>query len=1317
MLKRIIVSLVVAVAVSAALFFAAVAWIEKGEGPPTAKPKINRKEDVSAAAAYHIDGEGRALAAPGRPPEDLKKAEAKYYQSLAMFKKLGHERGEAEVLNDLGIFYSDRHQYMKAVDYYENALKIKRRIGWSWGEGNSLVGLADLYRQRTQWNKVAEYLEQAVKAYEKAGDLNAANGIVNDLARMYSILNQDPKAIECLEKWVETVRQHKDPRIEAAALQQLGTFLISRSVFPNSHVDEPKAIGYLEKSVESAKQYELPKTEAKASYSLGEHYDFRARRSAPEQIKWIGQYGRVTRKEVHDQDLHPEASRDYSAAARYFEESSESAKRVPDPDLQQKALHGLGGACEHLRQNLKAIEAYEGALGILRAAGKRWVPRMQTRLACKLAALYYEERNYAKAAEHCLNTLESQEKIENSSEAAELQETLGKTYRAWLKIDPENEQLKLVKLVLDKGTENESLVEEISRAIERMHVGKAKALPAKGADVNVRDKYGLLPLETAAEKGDLKLVRQLVDSGADLKTKNRWGIPALDAAFSIAMLHLEEPAAYLEIAEYFLNLGADINTAGLKGRPALQCEGRIGSPEFLKLLLEKGADVNGKTPNGQTALMHAAYWGDPDRARLLLENGADLNAKNDRGETALMVVGGDGRLFREDPIKDELEVVKLLLERGAGVNDRDEYMGGRTAFMRYSADGLHEGVKLLVEKGASVNAVLDDGSNAFFWAVAGDRDFSAICSLKSLRYWTLRRLRSREENNEFSDRRAETAKLLIADGIDVNAKLKADGSTPLIWAAYLGDAELARLLLDKGANVDARTTDGRTPLMCAVTSNLGFEIAKMSRNKNSQNVSSRAPEISFDSRRMEVAKLLLDHKADVNAKRPDGTTALTWAMILGQTDMVQLLLERGANPKAVLTDGSTLAQWVALRQRSDVDKLFAEYWSGGTLATVAMSGLRNEVKRLLDEGADVNARDGRGCTALMESARNGDMETVKLLLERGANVLTKDERGWTVLNEALLKGDLDIAALLLDNGADPNAVDASGWIPLIQAAWKGRRDAVNLLIARGADIRAKDAFGKTAFMRAVEMGHHRVVALLLDKGADIKATDADGWTPVMAATKWQDSDMVKLLRERGGRMTVAAADLLGDEKETQRLMEEVARKDVQISDGPMALLIAARNGREDMVKLLLNRCPDIDIRDSCCDTALLHAIKNRHPGIAKALLEKGANVNAADDWRETALHYAVDARDLELVRMLLEKGANANAQTIGGDGPPLMHAIENADVEIVKALLEKGARLSARPRRLMEVARKSRSKELLELLKAYALKQTNQIDLPLEEDE
>ncbi len=885
--------------------------------------------------------------------------------------------------------------------------------------------------------------------------------------------------------------------------------------------------------------------------------------------------------------------------------------------------------------------------------------------------------------------------------------------------DSAPEQLQAEKRAQVGEKEKEALNEQLSQAIEAKDLEKVKVLLAAGADLNVCDKAGQLPLEVAAETGSMELVGLLLKNGADLKAKNRSGRSAKDAAFAGALFRGQE-----NTAGYFLDKGADVNAVRFDERTALQYAVNF-FPDFTKTLLEKGADVNGRNGHGETALMYAARSGKVAMTRLFLEKGADVNARNAKGETALMEVGDglasfgylSGDTSYPDGFRKSLAILKLLLERGADVNvtDSDEQTGGSTALLRFSAAGFPEAVKLLLDKGAEVNTRLDDGSNALFWSMIG-RLAQHPYPLQGM--WTLERRRKVEKG--LLDRRAETAKLLINHGIDVNAKLKYDGSTALIWAAFLGDVELAKLLLDKGADVDSGLTDGRTPLLCAVTGSLGTRpLKKLGSLSDATAGNQSKPQVatSLAGRQIEVAKLLLDHKADTNAKLADGATALMWASILGQTEMVKLLLEHGADADLGLSDGSTPLQWAALYDRTGVVKLLAQHGGKGALAAAASIGLRDQVLSLLDEGADVNAKDALGTTALMACSRGGNPETTGLLLDMGADVNAKDERGWTALSEAVWKGHLEVAALLLDKGADSDVGDKSGWTPLILAAWNGQSEAVKLLVERGANVNAKDAFGKTAFMRAVEMGRRDVAALLLDTGADVNAGEPDGRTAMTAAAAWQDLEMVKLLRERGASLTTAAAALLGDATEMQRLVEEAAKNGKQTHDASMALLIAAKNGREDMVKYLLDRCSEIDIKEPSCESAFLFAIQKKYSGISEALLKKGANVNAADDWERSALHYAVWKGDPKLVRKLLEKGADVNTRTILQEAP-LMGAVEHENVEMVKILLENGASLSAGLNRsdLWEAAEKRGNNEILEMLKAHALKHPDQPQPPSEKD-
>lgn len=1360
MFKRIIICVAVAVVVAAAVFGGVVAWTERAE-------KI-------ADPGYRLRGEGRRLAASLLSDENVKKAEQKFQEALEIFREANDKKAEASTLNDLGNLYSELHQYSKAIDNYNKSLEIKRKDNWA-----PLANLGDLYRIRHEYAKAAECYEQSIKAFEEDGDTRSA-GILIHLANVHRETRQYPKAAECLEKSLEIARKSRDSKVEALALRNLGILYADQNQSSKATAEMPNLASINPDTDKGAQAYRVEREGRKLNrpdatdtdlrkaeknfleslaifrslkhewgqaevltdlYTLYMHLDeFEKGLACNEEsqefkrkVRWASDDG----NSLAHWGSYYWRGHDFAKAAEYYDRAVKAYEMAGDTEFAGLTLYDLGQAHRKLEQYSKAAECLERSLEITRKSGD---VKAEVDTLVSLGSVHSSTENYAKAAEYYLIAIELSGNRGDSDLKEDVHKDLNKIYQRLSKTDPGSEQLKRVKLVLEKQWDKEALTQQLSDAIEAADIEKVKALLAKGADVNVQDRGGHLPLEAAAKKGSMELVRLLLDNGADPRAKSEAGNSALEAAFGEAMLFGHE-----EAARYFLDMGANVNAVDLKhGRTALAYAVNC-SPDFVRTLLEKGADVNARCRNGDTVLMAAASRGRLETTRLLLDNGADVDAKNDNGQTALMEVARhlehvQGTTWG-DHFDNYLRVAKLLLERGADVNvkDGDKRTGGRTPLLRFSSACFSGAVKLLLEKGAEVNATLNDGSNALFWAMKGSMDVYGypIRGVKEL---------ERRSRRVLDLCRTETARVLITHGIDVSAKLEADGSTALTWAAFLGDAELVGLLLDKGAEVDARLTDGRTPLMCAVTSGVRFEILKKlgARSEkqnaetekgeaskfeiltklgswseaNARKQSGPALETSFDTRYIDIAKLLLDRKADVNAKLADGTTALMWASILGQTEMVKLLLERGADARAVLTDGSTALQWAVLYECREVVKLLTEKGGGGTLATAAMSGLTTEVQRLLNAGADVNAKDAHGTTALMECARGGYLETARLLLERGADARAKDERGWTALNEALWKGHLDVAGLLLDRGADPNAVDASGWTALIQAAWKGQLDVVGLLVAKGADIRAKDAFGKTAFMRAVEMGHRDIASLLLDKGDQVNAAEADGWTPVMAAVTRQDREMVKSLRERGARMTVAAAVLLGDEREMRRLVEEAARNRSHIADATVALLIATRAGREDMVTLLLDRCPDIDIKAPCSDTAFLFAIGKRYTGIAKALLKKGANVNAADDWRKTALHHAALVDDLSLVRMLVEKGADINARTVDNTAPLAYALGRNPNVKIVKFLLEKGASVNAADNFdfTAEVVR-SGNKEVLELLKAHGLKLPSETKTPSEEDD
>ena len=236
-----------------------------------------------------------------------------------------------------------------------------------------------------------------------------------------------------------------------------------------------------------------------------------------------------------------------------------------------------------------------------------------------------------------------------------------------------------------------------------------------------------------------------------------------------------------------------------------------------------------------------------------------------------------------------------------------------------------------------------------------------------------------------------------------------------------------------------------------------------------------------------VMKLLLAKGADVNAANNRKSTPLFWA--LADEAKVKLLLAQGATVSARLSDGRSLTYQAAsmsnalpvlhllLDQGASVD---AKTLNGTTpLMMAARRADLAAMNLLLDRKADVNARNAAGSTALMGAAATGRAEAVKLLLAKGANATLRTKKNETALADAATTGDEATVRLLLDAGAEVNVADARGYTPLLYAAGSDTMPAgvVKLLLAKGADLTAKGD-DETAPMLAAKRGDSEVARLL-----------------------------------------------------------------------------------------------------------------------------------------------------------------------------------------------------------------------------------------------
>ena len=244
-----------------------------------------------------------------------------------------------------------------------------------------------------------------------------------------------------------------------------------------------------------------------------------------------------------------------------------------------------------------------------------------------------------------------------------------------------------------------------------------------------------------------------------------------------------------------------------------------------------------------------------------------------------------------------------------------------------------------------------------------------------------------------------------------------------------------------------------------------------------------------------------------------GATPLMYAAAIGTVEAMTLLLDKGADANASNSGGATALMWAA----TDISK----------------------VKLLLSRGADAKAMSQRGRTALFIAARNDSSSgIVKLLMAAGADPRAGDAAKMTVLHSAAAGNDTDTIRLLVDAGADVNAADALGFTPLIHSAGHQNIEAVKLLLAKGANVNAVTgagfnkvkagtiALGNFTPLTAASLGSPELIKVLLDAGADVNAPDARGLTALMlaVATDKQQPEVVRLLLAKGAQVNAKSSE-------------------------------------------------------------------------------------------------------------------------------------------------------------------------------------------------
>jgi ankyrin repeat protein len=603
-----------------------------------------------------------------------------------------------------------------------------------------------------------------------------------------------------------------------------------------------------------------------------------------------------------------------------------------------------------------------------------------------------------------------------------------------------------------------------------------------GADPDAFDEQGYTAAIYAAGHGDLRALQSLCDHGADLGLATDQGeTPVYSAAQN----------GHAEVAAFLLSKGVPVDPLTVHNETPLLIAAREGHVEIVAGLLHAGADVNQQDNRGWGSLMIALREGHDDVVTLLINHNVDVNLGPKDGPNALMMV-----------VKQEDEnLVRRLVERGADVHHqaRDGMCALRIAVLR----GNQPIARRLLNAGANVSAPFANKEKPV--EMAERQGHAELATYLRKREKKLAACMDILEVVARGDL-ARIREIVVQVPASVNVHSKRSRWTPLLIAVRAEQLEIAQTLLEHGADVHARSSEGKPAIAYAVDAdNLG------------------------------LVKALLEGGARIDQIDAKGTDLKSYAEAQGHGEIVSFadsFVAQQAAGYALFTaveeDDPPHALTILKESPGCVDaRTRHERWT--PLLQAARAVNLGMARLLVEYGAQVNLCNSRGMSPLMYAARSGDLNTVRLLLEHGADVRLRSREGNTACEFALDKGHARVVMLLQEiegqlsdlseagfpgeSKTDAADGDAGRALDIFQAVQEGDIKRLKQVLHYWPEcVRLRWGPSElTPLHMAISAGNLALAELLVDANADVNAPTREGRMPLHQAVGRADAGLVALL--------------------------------------------------------------------------------------------------------------------------------------------------------------------------------------------------------------